>query len=130
MPLFQKVQRTAEIPQVPLIDRILKDQFPTLQTVVETGEMPQTQHNDKVIDVPLSPISEQTAAVAKLFPQEQVQQRTVEQIVYVLVATHRQVPTMQQVQKTVKVLEVQYNDRIVSVPILWRRQVPVIATLW
>ena len=39
----------------------------------------------------MPPISEQTVAVVKLAPQERVQQRTVKQMVDVLVVMHRQV---------------------------------------
>ena len=45
-------------------------------------------------------------------------------IVDVPVATQRQVPTIQTVQKTVEVPQVQFLDRMVDVPFVMQRQVP------
>ena len=54
--LFQNVQRTVEIPQVRVIDRMVDvpvatpRQVPTNQTSQKTAKVPQTQHLDQVID--------------------------------------------------------------------------------
>ena len=61
--------------------------------------------------------SVQTVAVVKLAPQERVQKRTVEQVVNVRVEMQRQALVIQKVQETVQVQQVQYNDRIVNVPL-------------
>ena len=177
MPLLQKVQRTAEIPQVPLIldvPVVIQSLVPTIQIVVETGEMPQTQHIDKVIEL-LVGSRQQGPAIqtlsqavdigqAQYIPQERVQQRTVEQIIDVLVppavdeivevpqeriseciveqvidvpsaarthvpvVTHRQVPTIQKVQKTFEVPQGKYVDGMMDMPAVCQRQAPIITT--
>ena len=75
MPHVRYVDELVDVPVV------TQSHAPTIQTVVETGEMSQAQHIDKVIDdVPVPQIQEQTVEVVKIIP-ERVQQSFVEQIV-------------------------------------------------
>ena len=64
----------------------------------------------------MSRILEETAEVAMLAPQERVDQRTTQQVVDVPLMIQRQVPTIQKVQKTVELSQVQDTERIAVVP--------------
>ena len=114
----QSEQKSAEVRQTQHFDIIdmpveLRRQVLLIQQVPKTVEVAQAQCVEFVVDVPVSPISEETVPVVKCAPQERFQQRT-----DVLVAMQRQVPTIQKVQQTAEVpTEVQYNDRIADVPV-------------
>ena len=99
---------------------VMQRPVPTCPTVAETGEMPQTQHVDKVIDVPVGlrrhvPVIYsvlQTVGVeqAQFIPQERDQQRTVEQIIDVLAR-----PAVELPQERISECIV---EQIISVPVL------------
>ena len=84
---------------------MMRRQAHTLQKVEKTGEVSQAQH----IDVPVWQILDETIAVLKLAPHERVQQRTLEQVVDVPVATQRQV------------LQVQLMDKVTDVRVVFGR---------
>ena len=74
-------------------------------------------------------VTEEIAEVVRLFPQERVQQRTVEQIGHV--------PVPQVVEEIVEVVQIipqervskRIIDRIFVVPVVMQRQVPTIQTV-
>ena len=73
-------------------------------------EVPQIQHVDKVLDVPLPPDPDRIVEAMMLTPQERVRQRTVEQAADVLVAMQRQ------------------TGKIVDAPVVSQRQAVTIQT--
>ena len=102
----QVVKKTAEVPEIRFIDRVVdpsvvqQRQVPTVQTIREAVETSQAQFRDKVDDMP--------------------------------VVVQRKVPMIQRAQKTVEVPKIQYVDKIVDAPIAAAQQpVPVDAeSLW
>ena len=65
---------------------------------------------EQIVHIPVPQVVEEIAEVVQIIPQERVSKRIIDRIVNVPVVTQRQVPTIQTVQKTVKVLQVQFLD--------------------
>ena len=65
---------------------------------------------EQIVHVPVPQVVEEIAEVVQIIHQERISKRVIDRIVDVPVVTQRQVPTIQTVQKTVKVLHVQFLD--------------------
>ena len=93
---------------------MVQRQVPSIETVQKTVEVPQTQHIDKVADVPVAR-PRQTPIILKV-------QRTVEtpriqfmdRVVDVPVMAHSQTLSVQRVQKTMEVPQIQFIDKLVD----------------
>ena len=103
--------------------------------IEETIEVPKIV--SQVMDTPVPQVVEEFTEVFKLFFQNRIQQRILEQttetpavflaedIVEALkVQTQYQVLASQTVQKTVEMPQIQFLDRMVDVPVVTQRRVP------
>ena len=84
--------QTADVPQMQYLDQFvdvpvaMQRRVPVSQTVQQPEQMPQIQHIDKIIDASILQIPVVTVEVVNIIP-DQVEQRSVEQIVDVPVPT-------------------------------------------
>ena len=110
VPAIQKVQKTGEVPQVQYIDRIMdlpvvkRHLEPTIQTEQKTAEVRDAQNLDQVIDMHVE-------------TQQQLSTLLIGTAVDVPVMAHRQVHSIQRVQKTVEVPQIQFIDKFVDAPV-------------
>ena len=65
---------------------------------------------EQIVHVPVPQVAEEIAGVVQIIHRECISKRIIDRIVDVPVVTQRQVPTIQTVQKTVKVQLVQFLD--------------------
>ena len=69
------------------------------------------QHTvEQIVDVPVPQVVEEIAEVVQIIHQERISERIIDRIVDVPVVMQRQEPTIQTVQKTVEVPQVQFLD--------------------
>merc|ERR1740116_623612 len=97
--------------------------------VQKTVEVPQVQHVDKIIDVPVVKQVEvpQIQKIPKTVEVPQIQY--IDKVVDIPVVKQRQVPMVQKIQKTVDVPQIQYLDKIVDVPVVKHVEVPQVQTI-
>ena len=110
VPAIQKVQKTVEVPQVQHIDKIMdlpavkRHQEPTIQTEQKIAEVSDAQNLDQVIDVHVE-------------TQQQLSTLLIDTVVDVPVMAQRQVYSIQRVQKTVEVPQIQFIDKFTDAPV-------------
>ena len=114
----QIMEQTTETPAVSLAEEIIyclkEDQSEFLEELIIEKS-----------DVTVPHVMEKTIDGVKTIPQERVQNCTVEQIIDVPVVQQGRVPTTQTVQKMVEESQVQFPDRVVDVPVVTQRYVPL-----
>ena len=127
VPTIQPVQKTVEVPQVQFLDRMIDVPIEETKILQRTTE--------RVMDIPVPQVAEESIEMFNVLSQDHVQQRNVERtieetidvpVTRVMEKTIEGVKQIPQVQKTVEVPQIQFIDEAVDVPVVMRRQVPVV----
>ena len=124
------MEQTIEIPAVSLAENVVEMHVTQTQEKMQQAVNPQVQHVVNAVEAEMPKIIKETVQRKKPIIQEKINQETkhieLDKAGDMLVGVQRQMSMAQTVEETMKVQPLQFINKVVDVPVVAQRQIPIV----